>query len=188
MSKINQIQNELRQQSGEKFQKLADAYLHKKGYEQINPLGSVIGADKVRTGTPDTLVVLPNGKYVFAEYTTEKKGVAQKFKKDLDKCFDEAKTGISVEKIQEIVLCHTSMLSSDERDLLSEECQKRGVNLNIFGIGPISYDLYQKYPGIAREELGVEVDTGQIVDIDEFVKAYESSSCNHGCTVSETRK
>ncbi|MEH1941716.1 MAG: hypothetical protein V7L01_16060 [Nostoc sp.] len=87
MSKINQIQNELREQSGEKFQKIADAYLHKKGYEQINPLGSVIGADKVRTGTPDTLVVLPNGKYVFAEYTTEKKGVAQKFKKDLDKCF-----------------------------------------------------------------------------------------------------
>ncbi|MEH1989876.1 hypothetical protein [Nostoc sp.] len=176
MSKINQIQNELREQSGEKFQKIADAYLHKKGYEQINPLGSVIGADKVRTGTPDTLVVLPNGKYVFAEYTTEKKGVAQKFKKDLEKCFDEAKTGISVEKIQEIVLCHTSMLSSDEIALLREECQNRGVNLNIFGIGPISYDLYQKYPGIARDFLGVEVDTGQIVDIDEFVKAYDKKA------------
>jgi hypothetical protein len=176
MSKINQIQNELREQSGEKFQKIADAYLHKKGYEQINPLGSVIGADKVRTGTPDTLVVLPNGKYVFAEYTTEKKGVAQKFKKDLDKCFDEVKTGISVEKIQEIVLCHTSMLSPDEEVLLREECQNRGVNLNIFGLGPISYDLYQKYPGIARDFLGVEVDTGQIVDLDEFIKAYDKKA------------
>ncbi|AVH72578.1 hypothetical protein [Nostoc sp. 'Lobaria pulmonaria (5183) cyanobiont'] len=176
MSKINQIQNELRQQSGEKFQKLADAYLHKKGYERINPIGSVIGADKVRTGTPDTLVILPNGKYVFAEYTTEKKGVAQKFKKDLDKCFDEVKTGISVEKIQEIVLCHTSMLSPDEEVLLREECQNRGVNLNIFGLGPISYDLYQKYPGIARDFLGVEVDTGQIVDLDEFIKAYDKKA------------
>ncbi|WP_448268952.1 nSTAND3 domain-containing NTPase [Nostoc sp. DSM 114159] len=176
MSKINQIQNELREQSGEKFQKIADAYLHKKGYEQINPLGSVIGADKVRTGTPDTLVVLPNGKYVFAEYTTEKKGVAQKFKKDLDKCFDEVKTGISVEKIQEIVLCHTSMLSPDEEVLLREECQNRGVNLNIFGLGPISYDIYQKYPGIARDFLGVEVDTGQIVDLDEFIKAYDKKA------------
>ncbi|MBE8986601.1 hypothetical protein [Nostoc sp. LEGE 12450] len=176
MSKINQIQNELREQSGEKFQKIADAYLHKKGYEQINPLGSVIGADKVRTGTPDTLVVLPNGKYVFAEYTTEKKGVAQKFKKDLDKCFDEVKTGISVGKIQEIVLCHTSMLSPDEEVLLREECQNRGVNLNIFGLGPISYDLYQKYPGIARDFLGVEVDTGQIVDLDEFIKAYDKKA------------
>ncbi|MBN3960222.1 hypothetical protein [Nostoc sp. NMS8] len=176
MSKINQIQNELRQQSGEKFQKIADAYLHKKGYEQINPLGSVIGADKVRTGTPDTLVVLPNGKYVFAEYTTEKKGVALKFKKDLDKCFDEVKTGISVEEIQEIVLCHTSMLSPDEEVLLRKECENRGVNLNIFGLGPISYDLYQKYPGIARDFLGVEVDTGQIVDLDEFIKAYDKKA------------
>lgn len=176
MSKINQIQNELREQSGEKFQKIAEAYLHKKGYEQINPLGSVIGADKVRTGTPDTLVVLPNGKYVFVECTTEKKRVAQKFKKDLDKCFDEAKTKISVEKIQEIVLCHTSMLSPDEEVLLREECQKRGVNLNIFGLGPISYDLYQKYPGIARDLLGIEVDTGQIVDVAEFVKAYDKKA------------
>lgn len=107
MSKINQIQNELRQQSGEKFQKLADAYLHKKGYEQINPIGSVIGADKVRKGTPDTLVPLPNGKYVFAEYAavndTKKGAVYEKLKGDLDKCFDEVKTKISVKKIQEIV-------------------------------------------------------------------------------------
>ncbi|MBD2412535.1 hypothetical protein FACHB389_00770 [Nostoc calcicola FACHB-389] len=180
MSKINQIQNELRQQSGEKFQKLADAYLHKKGYEQINPIGSVIAADKVRKGTPDTLVPLPNGKYVFAEYAavndTKKGAVYEKLKGDLDKCFDEVKTKISVKKIQEIVFCHTSMLSPDEEDLLREECQKRGVNLNIFGLGPISYDLYQKYPGIARDFLGVEVDTGQIVDIGEFVNAYDKKA------------
>ncbi|OKH26515.1 hypothetical protein NIES593_00135 [Hydrococcus rivularis NIES-593] len=176
MSKINQIQNELLRLDGGAFQKLADAYLYKRGYDRINPLGSVIGADKVRQGTPDTLVVLPNGKYVFAEYTTQKEGVTNKFKKDLNKCFDESKTGISVEKIQEIVLCHTSMLSPDEEDLLRDECQKRGVNLNIFGIGPISYDLYQKYPGIAREQLGVEVDTGQIIDVDEFVNAYNKKA------------
>ncbi len=152
MSKINQIQNELRQLSGEAFQKLADAYLHKRGYEQINPLGSVIGADKVRTGTPDTLVPLPNGKYVFAEYTTtESDKIIQKFQKDLKKCFDEAKTQILVNKIQEIVFCHTSMLEPDQERDLREECQKRGVNLNIFGVGPISFDLYQKYPGIARD-------------------------------------
>jgi hypothetical protein len=96
MSKINQIQNKLIELDGAAFQKLADAYLHKKGYEQINSLGSVIGADKVQTGTPDTLVPLPNGKYVFAEYTTQKKRIYKKLKEDLDKCFNEAKTGIAV--------------------------------------------------------------------------------------------
>lgn len=180
MSKINQIQNKLRELSGEAFQKLADAYLHKKGYDQINSLGSVIGADKVRTGTPDTLITLPKGKYVFAEYTTEsneKKGkLYKKLKSDLDKCFDEVKTGIPIEKIEEVVFCHTSILDPDEEDALREECQKRGVNLNIFGIGPISFDLYQKYPGIARNELGIEVDTGQVVTPDEFVTNYNKNA------------
>jgi len=176
MSKLNQIQNELLQLDGGAFQKIADAYLFKKGYEYINPLGSVIGNNKVRQGTPDTLVVLPNGKYVFVEYTTQKEGVAEKFNKDLDKCFDEAKTGISLEKIEEIILCHTSMFTAQEEDELREKCQKQGVKLNPFNIGKISLDLYNNYPGIARDFLGVEVDTGQIVDVDEFVNSYNKKA------------
>lgn len=176
MSKLNQIQNKLRELSGGKFQKIADLYLYKKGYEKINPLGSVIGADKVRKGTPDSLVTLPNGKYVFAEYTTQQEKLYEKLKSDLDKCFDEVKTGISVVKIEEIVLCHTSILTANEENLLAQECQRRGINLNIFGIGAISFDLYQKYPGIARNELGIEVDTGQIVTPEEFVTNYNKNA------------
>ncbi len=176
MSKINQIQNRLRELEGGAFQKLADAYLHKKGYERINPLGSVIGANKVRQGTPDTLVALPNGKYVFVEHTTTQEDkVYGKLKRDLEKCFDESKTGVSTKKIEEVVFCHTSNLSVQEENVLAEECQKHGVNLNIFGIGPLSYDLYQKHLGIARDFLGVEVDTGQIVAPDEFVVAYNKN-------------
>jgi hypothetical protein len=54
MSKINEIQSKIKGLSEGTFQKLADAYLHKRGYEQVNSLGSVIGSDKVRKGTPDT--------------------------------------------------------------------------------------------------------------------------------------
>ena len=108
MSKINQIESKLLELDGGTFQKLADSYLHKKGYEQINPLGSVVGIDKSRKGSPDTFIPLPNGKYIFAEYTTQQVGVFKKLKGDLKKCFNEAKTGISVSKIEEIVICHTS--------------------------------------------------------------------------------
>lgn len=178
MSKLNQIQNKLRELDSGAFQKLADAYLHKKGYEQINSLGSVIGADKVRTGTPDTLVPLPNGKYVFAEHTTQQGGISKKLKDDLDKCFDETQTGIAVKKIDEIVICYTSTLKPkpSKLDSLREECQKRGVNFNIFDIDSISFDLYQKYPGIARDFLGINVDTGQIVTPDEFVTKYDKNA------------
>lgn len=172
MSKIDQIQRALRELSGGAFQKVADAYLHKRGYEQINPIGSVIGADKTKGGTPDTLAPLPSGRYVFAEYTTQQSGLYGKLAGDLEKCFDEAKVEVPIEKIEEVVFCHTSTLEPKEENDLVEECQKHGVNLNIFGIGPISYDLYQKYPSIARDFLGVEVDTGQIVSPDEFVVAF----------------
>lgn len=176
MAKINQIQKKLKETSGQDFQKLADAYLHKKGYEQINPLGSVIGANKVRRGTPDTLIQLENGKYVFVEYTTTQGDVYKKLNEDLDKCFNEEKTGVSIEKIDEIILCHTSNIDVADQDALREKCQLHGVKLNIFGIGPISFDLYQKYPGIARDFLGVNVDTGQIVSIEEFISIYNNGT------------
>jgi hypothetical protein len=173
MAKINQIQQKLLELDGGAFQKLADSYLLKKGYQQINPIGSVIGSNKVRKGTPDTLIPLPNGKYIFAEYsTTQEPNIFGKFMNDLDKCFDANKTGIPAGKIQEVVLCHTTEFSPAELEKLRVECEKHGANLNVFGIGAISYDLLEKFPGIAKDHLGVEVDTRQIVDMDRFITLY----------------
>src|SRR4030042_5732296 len=108
MSKINQIKNRLSEIEGGVFQNLCDAYIHKKGYEAINCIGSMIGSDKVKKGTPDTFITLPNKKYVFAEYTTQQKGLFDKINSDLDKCFNESKTGIAVEKIDQVIFCCNS--------------------------------------------------------------------------------
>jgi hypothetical protein len=54
MTKLNQIQSALLELEGGKFQKLADSYLYKMGYERINSPGSIPGSDKVKKGTPDT--------------------------------------------------------------------------------------------------------------------------------------
>lgn len=175
MSKLNQIQNKLLELDGGTFQKLADSYLRKKGYEQVNPLGSVLGTNKVRKGTPDTLIPLPSGKFVFAEYTTQRERVFRKISRDLENCFDEAKTGVPVDRIEEVVFCHLSLLEPNEEDKLRQTCQQRGVNLNIFGIGPISYDLLEKFPGLGRDYLGVEIDTGQILSPEHFVATYNKN-------------
>jgi len=176
MAKINQIQNRLLELDGGAFQKLADSYLLRKGYQQINPIGSVVGSNKVKKGTPDTLIPLSNGKYIFVEYsTTQEPNIFGKFMDDLNKCFDVNKTGIPVEKIQEVVLCHATELSPSELERLRAECEDHGVNLNVFGIGAISYDLLEKFPGIAKDYLGIEVDTGQIVDMDKFITLYSKN-------------
>ena len=85
MSKINQIQRALLELDGGAFQKLADSYLTRKGYVNIIPLGSVLAANKVKKGTPDSLVPLPNGKFNFVEYTTQQTGVFKKLRSDLEK-------------------------------------------------------------------------------------------------------
>jgi len=176
MSKINQIQTAILGLDGGAFQKLVDSYLLRKGYQQINSIGSVIGANKVRVGTPDTLIQTADGKYIFAEHTTYLHNrVFSKFCDDIDKCLDEEKTGIAVGRIEEIVLCYTSELSAKNIDLLRKKCEVVGVNLNLFGISSISYDLLEKYPSIAKDHLGIEVDTGQIVPLDRFISLYEQN-------------
>ena len=157
---------------GGAFQKFADSYLKKKGYNHLVPMGSVIGSNKVSKGTPDTLIMLANKKYIFVEYTTQQKGLFDKLIGDLNKCFDENKTGIPVVDIKEIVFCHTSVLSTEELNLISKECEKHRVNLNIFNINSISYDLLELYPSLARDYLGINVDTGQIISPEEFVPLY----------------
>ncbi len=113
-----------------------------------------------------------------AEYTTtdpqrdNKQKLYKKLETDLHNCFDEEKTGISITEIEKIVLCHNSTLDTKEENSLKEECQKYGIELDIFGIDSISFDLYKNYRGIARDFLGVEVDTGQIVNLDEFITTY----------------
>src|SRR6266446_4503248 len=172
MSKVTQIESALVEIDPAGFQRLCDSYLLCRGYDRINPIGLVIGAEKVAQGTPDTLIIRPDGKYDFAEYTTQQQGLAGKFIGDLAKCFDEAKTGIPVDRIHEIVLCHTSQLTAAEERKLGEECRQRGVLLSTYGLGTIAHDLYQKYRGLARDLLHVEVDTGQILHAKEFVTAY----------------
>ncbi|MHC1686199.1 MAG: hypothetical protein AB9879_00510 [Methanothrix sp.] len=172
MTKLNQIQNALLELDGGRFQKLADSYLFKKGYQQINSPGSVAGSDKVRKGTPDTFFRLPSGKDVLVEYTTQKTAVFSKIKEDLNKCLDVMRSGVPIE---EIIFCHTSTLSPIEEHNLAIECMKYGVNLNIFGIDKISQDLYQKYPVLARDFLEIEVDTGQIIPPDDFISTYSKN-------------
>lgn len=175
MLKINQIQNELRQLDGGDFQKLGDAYLQAKGYNPINSLGSVIGKNKVKTGTPDTLIPLPNGKYIFVEHTTDSK-IVQKIQQDLKKCFDENKTQIPINKIDKIIFCHTSQLNSSNLEAFRTTCQEYNVTFESFGIDSISWDLYDKYPHIAKDFLKVEVDTRQIVEVKEFIADYNKNA------------
>ena len=163
MSKVNQIQQALLELDGGQFQKLADAYLVGRGVGRVNSIGSVVAANKVKKGTPDALFATSRGTFIFAEHTTQQTDLLAKMKGDLNKCFDESKTGIGIDKIERVMFCFTGRLTSAEENELTEMCEAKGVNLDLFGIDALAFDLYSKYPGIALDFLGIEIDTGQIV-------------------------
>jgi hypothetical protein len=177
MSKLDQIQAALKEINEAKFQKLCDAYLHKQGYERINPKGSVIGKEKTAKGRPDSWIPLSNGNFVFAEHTTiQEAKLFDKLCTDLEECFDQSKTGIPVSKIEKVIFCHNSSLEPDEEEALAEKCHQHGAMFEDIGIGPLSFGLYQKYPSLAKDFLGIEVDTGQILSPLDFVTQYQKSA------------
>ncbi len=177
MSKINQIQAELKSIDGGRFQKLCDVYLRQNPrYANLKSIGSVLGKDKTKKGVPDSLVTLPDGTFALAHYTTQESNLPGKLKGDFDSSFDEAHTGVPIDQAKEVVLCYNDTLDTKDELSLLLEGRDRGVTVTFRDLEKIAYDLFDKYPGLAKEFLNVEVDSGQIVTPQEFVSQYGKSS------------
>jgi len=177
MSKLDQIQNELKSINQAKFQKLCDSYLYRVlDAKEIESKGSVIGKEKTRTGTPDTILTLQNDKKVFVEATTQSSELLAKFSEDLDKCFDSKKTGIPLSKIEKIILaCNTNLLSEEDKKILRKKGRKKSCKVEFLELETLSFELLQKFQPLAKEYLQIDLDTGQILKPIEFVKKYQSN-------------
>ena len=176
MSKLNQIETTLKEINQATFHKLCDTYLYALGYKDITPFGASLGKDKTKAGTPDSYILLKNGEYIFIEYSTQSSSLSGKFSDDLSKCFDVDHTGIDVDKIQKIILCYNSVLPPDKIVSLAQICVENDCDFENIHIGRLTHDLLSRFPHIAKEFLGIEVDTEQILPPSEFIKEYQKSS------------
>lgn len=175
MATITAIQKAITQLSPAAFQRLCDVYLSKLGYPDMVSLGTMSGSEKTTRGTPDTYFCVFDGKYIFAEYTTQQDNLVKKIKSDLEKCTDESYTHIPVDLITEIVYCHTSsnITPGDDHEL-KQFCEKKGILLTIIGIDKLSYDLSVQYRALARDHLNLKIDTGQIHTAEDFIQLHDS--------------
>ncbi|MFH7816432.1 hypothetical protein ACG2K5_15295 [Bacillus subtilis] len=174
MSKINEIQNKINELNGGEFQKMMDIYFSKTIDGEVYSIGSVIGNNNTKTGTPDTLIRTPENKYIFIEYTVQKGNIYKKFEDDLDKCLDETKTNISLNDIEKIICCCTGRLSTEEISKLASKVGNYNIRLELLTIDTISFKVYE-FPSIVSDFLNITLDTEQILDIDDFVKVYNRS-------------
>lgn len=171
MTKLLEIETALLRLDPANFQRLGEAYLYKRGYQHPHPIGLVLGRAKTQTGTPDTLLPEADGQYVLAEYTTIGTKLEAKLAGDVRKCLDESQSGIPVARIREIVLCYTGRLTPKALQRLTKRCEGRGVKVRFVTAGELAHAMYAEFPGLARDFLGVAVDTGQVMTMEEFIAA-----------------
>lgn len=177
MATIESIKQGILQLDAGSFQNLCDSYLYKIGYPNIVSLGGQAGTRKTTLGTPDTYFCLSNGKYIFVEYTTQKKNLFAKIKDDLEKCLDTSRTGIPNTKISEIIYCHTSSNLTPYQDSeIKTLCEGKGVRLTVIGIDKLAEDIYLFHHNLSRDFLGISISTDQIQSYDDFINSYNSNS------------
>lgn len=178
MTKLDQIQKALKGIDQGKLQKLGDLYFSRKlkNVKKIKSKGSVVGEEKTRKGTPDTLITLNNGKYIFIEYTAQQTGHLRKLSNDLKSCFNEKKTGIPISEIEKIILACSSDLQDKDKIKLIKKGQDKNCVIDFLELTDFSFELHQEeFRYLAKEYLGVELDTGQILTLVDFIKEYQKN-------------
>lgn len=166
------------QLEGGAFQKLFDEYLYKKyKFKNIQTLGVQTATNKPTKGTPDSYVLTDDGKYILINYGSVSSQPAKKIQDDILSCFDKAKLSLSKDKIKKIICGHCSTnISIEQFSGIKESIE--GVAVELIGIDTLSHDLALIYPHIAKDELGIPIDTNQFFDVEDFVKAYDANGIN----------
>lgn len=178
MSNVNLIQSKIMQLEGGAFQSLFDEYLYKKyKFTNIQTLGVQTATNKPTKGTPDAYVLTEDGKYILINYGSVSSHPADKIKADILSCFITAKLSLEKGKIKKIICGYCSTNIHIEQ-FSSIKQLIEGVEIELIGIDTLSHDLALIYPHIAKNQLGVEIDTNQFFDIEDFVKAYDANGIN----------
>ncbi|MEG1151164.1 MAG: hypothetical protein RSD51_03670 [Malacoplasma sp.] len=178
MSVINTIENAIISLDGGSYQKLMDAYLMRKyQFNNIHPLGVQTGTDKTTKGTPDSYVECENGKYIIIMYGSVAAASFSKIESDILSCFDKTKLTIPIKKIDKIICAYTSTnIHIEQIETLKNSIN--GVKIELIGLGTLAHDIVLKYRFLAEYFLNIPIDTGQVLDIEEFVKQYDAGGLN----------
>ena len=175
MTEVTDVKSRIIQLSPAMFEQFCSTLLYKEGHRNIYEIGIKAATGKTKTGNPDTYFRQDNGKYFFVVFTTQQNNIYDKLLEDISKCFNLVDEELPVEKIETIICCHTSSnLKVIEDNKLHEFCNKKGVNLEIYGIDKIANLVYNDYSELMRS-LNLSINTNQILPIDDFVKLNDNN-------------
>lgn len=172
MADLNDIKIAIKKLEGGKFQGMCNQILYEMGYTNYSPLGSAEESDKTVFGTPDTFFLKDNS-VIQIEYTTQEDDIYNKLKKDIKKCIEEFKK-IKVNNRKIIVFYSSTKLKLDQSVKLSTLCKEENIDLKIYNLESIANILKNEYQIIAKDYLGISVDTLQILSPEEYLSNYNN--------------
>jgi hypothetical protein len=178
MSRLQAIENSLSAINQAAFQNLCDSFLavRNSNYSAFSRTGSQSGKQKTIKGTPDTFLLLPNGKYIFVEYSTNITAGLSKLEDDIKKCINTTKTSIPLNQIAEIILCVNFNLTAAEVQTLRDLLVNTRIGLTVYTLDSLAIELHLHHRDLTHEYLGLPLDTGQIVSIEKFIAEYNRAS------------
>ena len=144
MSRLQAIENALSSINETVFQELCDSFLaiRNSSYSVFSRTGSQSGKQKTIKGTPDTFLLLPNGKYIFVEHSTNVKEGVSKLEEDIKKCIDTAKTGIATTQIAEIIICiNFNLKKVTDIQKLKDVLVNTYIDLTIYTLDSLAIEL-----------------------------------------------
>lgn len=180
MNQLASIKERLKNFNETEFQELCDCFLslRNRGYKAYSRTGAHDVKQKTTRGTPDSFIQMPNGLYLFVESTTtEHKGkrLLTKLKNDISGCLDVDKTEIPINKIQEIVLCYNSNLKAVEIEEVNKQAFELMGKLPMhYSLDVLATEIFFHHKNLAKDYLGIPLDTGQIVSLEKFVEEYDN--------------
>lgn len=160
------------------FQNLCDIYLafRQKEFASISRTGSQFGKQKTVKGTPDTFFRLADGSLRYVEFTTKADGLVDKIKDDIDKCLDPTKTGVPSNLVDKIIICFNSRLDVAEETAITQHALSKNIPIELIGLDWIALEIYSKYLILAKDILGIPLDTGQLLPLQNFIDEYNNKS------------
>lgn len=188
MNRLQSIENALFSINETVFQELCDSFLilRNKNYRAFSRTGSQLGKQKTIKGTPDTFLLLPNGKYLFVEYSTNITAGVTKLEDDIKKCIESTKTGIPTNQIAEIILCVNFKLKVEEAKSLQNLLSETRIRLTIYTLDALALEIHLQHRNLAHQYLSLPLDTGQIVSIQTFIQEYNKASTGTATPLNNT--
>lgn len=179
MSRLQTIENQLNAINETVFQELCDSFLilRNKNYLSFSRTGSQTGKQKTTKGTPDSFFLLPNGNYTFIETTTNTSD-KEKLSNDIKACFNFKKSKIQSNKIEEIILCFNWNINQEQIEELNNlaKSYNKFTRITYYMLDTLAIELHLNHRDLAHQYLGLPLDTGQIVSIENFIKEYDRAS------------